>query len=311
MPAIGKYFILITNRERHEEVAIAAHDHLSLYANVDEQFPPGIVFKGFRFDDHDAMHAMPRRAVNVRLAEHLPDLIGPLQKEVDAIFRKTFPEKEMQRVGSKIISPHRHANDMVAHLNSVLFAGRQLTDNPVFLRAAKRFAGDVAHTSEVLRYLPFWLHTLVGRLIMGWSGARRVLDHEITALIKKRIDQAGSGTVAEKPVDVIQWMLDACRKKTAPTVVPMLVQYTQALIFGSAHLLPMFITFALVNMCEHPEYFQPLRAEIASAESRYEGLEAVNHLPLMDSFLKETARFDPPAICKFLGFPDAQDETVC
>ena len=56
------------------------------------------------------------------------------------------------------------------------------------------------------------------------------------------------------------------------------------------------ITFALYNLCKHLEYMQPLRAEILRS-----GGVQLNHqnneLPLLDSFLKETARLNPVTIC--------------
>lgn len=56
------------------------------------------------------------------------------------------------------------------------------------------------------------------------------------------------------------------------------------------------ITFAMFLLCKHPEYLEPLRAEILRL-----GEVQFNHqndeLPLLDSFLKETARLDPVTIC--------------
>jgi cytochrome P450 len=54
------------------------------------------------------------------------------------------------------------------------------------------------------------------------------------------------------------------------------------------------MTFALYRLAKHPEYVEPLREEIASLSS----LDPVsgnskNDMPLLDSFLKETARLHP------------------
>jgi hypothetical protein len=52
------------------------------------------------------------------------------------------------------------------------------------------------------------------------------------------------------------------------------------------------LTFALYNLCSHPEYIQPLREEIASPEGA-QFLITGDGLPLMDSFLKECSRWTP------------------
>jgi cytochrome P450 len=54
------------------------------------------------------------------------------------------------------------------------------------------------------------------------------------------------------------------------------------------------MTFALYRLAKHPEYVEPLREEIASLSS----LDPVSgntkkDMPLLDSFLKETARLHP------------------
>ncbi len=86
-------------------------------------------------------------------------------------------------------------------------------------------------------------------------------------------------------------------------------------IFGEAGLIgSQLITFALYNLSKHPEYLGPLRAEILRS-----GGVLLNHqnneLPMLDSFLKETARLNPVTICMIpqnlerhsIGFPDALD----
>jgi hypothetical protein len=127
--------------------------------------------------------------------------------------------------------------------------------------------------------------------------------------------------------DTVQWIIDSRKNVTAQEVA----QQTLAYIFASAYQMPMvrlpkyifgeagltgsqLITFALYNLSKHPEYLQPLRAEILRS-----GGVLLNHqnneLPMLDSFLKETARLNPVTICMIpqnlerhsIGFPDALD----
>jgi cytochrome P450 len=59
------------------------------------------------------------------------------------------------------------------------------------------------------------------------------------------------------------------------------------------------LNFALYNLCKHPEYQDILREEIAltgGVEFNHQN----NELPLLDSFLKETARLNPITICKLI-----------
>ena len=51
------------------------------------------------------------------------------------------------------------------------------------------------------------------------------------------------------------------------------------------------LTFAIHNLCRYPEYIEPLRQEIASLSD--EKWKDDEDLPLLDSFLKESARTNP------------------
>ena len=56
------------------------------------------------------------------------------------------------------------------------------------------------------------------------------------------------------------------------------------------------ISFALYNLCKHPEYIDPLMKEVLAMEKLPDGQRNYDDLPLMDSFLKETARLNPTII---------------
>ncbi len=50
--------------------------------------------------------------------------------------------------------------------------------------------------------------------------------------------------------------------------------------------------FAIHNLCKYPEHLEPLRREIANLAGR-KCKDDHENLPLLDSFLKESARTDP------------------
>lgn len=52
-----------------------------------------------------------------------------------------------------------------------------------------------------------------------------------------------------------------------------------------------FISFMLLNLCKHPQYLEPLRNEARNIAELSEWTKEAT--PLLDSFLKETARLNP------------------
>jgi len=58
------------------------------------------------------------------------------------------------------------------------------------------------------------------------------------------------------------------------------------------------VSFALYNLRKHPECLIPLRQEITAMEANTDDPDNYDNMPLMDSFLKETARLNPTVICE-------------
>jgi cytochrome P450 len=61
------------------------------------------------------------------------------------------------------------------------------------------------------------------------------------------------------------------------------------------------ITFAIHDLCLHPEYVEPLREELREGYSQFERTSL--GLPLLDSFIKESARLTPVESSKFFSLP--------
>ena len=57
-------------------------------------------------------------------------------------------------------------------------------------------------------------------------------------------------------------------------------------------------TFAIHDICPHPEYVKPLRKEIFREYALFE--RNGQGLPLLDSFIKESARVNPFDACTYL-----------
>lgn len=55
--------------------------------------------------------------------------------------------------------------------------------------------------------------------------------------------------------------------------------------------MPQTITFAIEDLCLHPEYVSPLREELAGGYGDFE--KTGQGLPFLDSFIKESARMTP------------------
>jgi cytochrome P450 len=77
----------------------------------------------------------------------------------------------------------------------------------------------------------------------------------------------------------------------APWTPQRIVHELMAIWFGSVHAVSTTVTFAIHDLCLHPQYVVPLRQEL---QTLYTGFERTGTgLPLLDSFIKESARLTP------------------
>jgi len=99
--------------------------------------------------------------------------------------------------------------------------------------------------------------------------------------------------------------------RSDPWSATRIVQVTLGLWFGSIHQpamvihsssqlclnltdhTPQAIVYALYDLCRHPEYIETLREEITQHSKENAAGEYYEHMPRLDSFLKESARFSP------------------
>ena len=83
-----------------------------------------------------------------------------------------------------------------------------------------------------------------------------------------------------------------------------IVQVVLGMWFASVHQPVLTLIYALENLCEHPEYIEPLRRELSTLSSgchKSDDLEAASqvlastleNLPMLDAFMKESSRLRP------------------
>ncbi|CAK97056.1 uncharacterized protein An11g09260 [Aspergillus niger] len=102
-----------------------------------------------------------------------------------------------------------------------------------------------------------------------------------------------------KPADILQWMMDAATGQEAEPGD--LAQRMLILSVTSIHTTTLTMTQAIYDLCAHPQYLEPLRAEVEDVLCTDGGWGklTVNHLRKMDSLLKESQRFNPVFLLTF------------
>ncbi|KAL8976697.1 MAG: hypothetical protein Q9205_007354, partial [Flavoplaca limonia] len=136
----------------------------------------------------------------------------------------------------------------------------------------------------------------------GHRASKVMFDH-LAPVIERRLEvrgQEGPNKPVKSPlaneydmlntsqIDCMQYLIDTSPRK-APWTVQRTIGEIMAVWFSSVHQLAMAATFALEDLCMHPECVEPLRQEL---EGYIDGAAVLDldAFPLLDSFLKESSR---------------------
>ena len=180
------------------------------------------------------------------------------------------------------------------------FVGLPISRDSEWLKTAVGYTMDVFGVAVSLRPYPAFLRPVVARFM---AGTKRLDDHLNTAkrcfspIFAERLALKDSGTApAEKPVDMIQWMVDSARG--ADRDPDFLAHNILFMTVAAVHTSAISAVHVLFDLCEMPEYVQPLREEVLRVVGEHGWtLPAINQMKLLDSFMKESQRMSPPGLC--------------
>ncbi|KAL8982593.1 MAG: hypothetical protein Q9205_002941 [Flavoplaca limonia] len=116
------------------------------------------------------------------------------------------------------------------------------------------------------------------------------IERYLTVEVRQRLRDIDEGR-KEIPSDGITWVIEASATQDQ-RAVKRIVQQVISVFFASAHQLPVLLMFSIFRLCQHPDYTQPLINEV-EAMLKLPSTDHYKNLPLLESFLRETARHDP------------------
>ena len=189
---------------------------------------------------------------------------------------------------------------MMNGIDAALILGEAFAENQSYLTASAKFCqlvppfGFFCNAMPNLLQKPFWWLSPFGFLIRYYV---RALKGIIIPEIRKRMVALERGEKREfTMIDAILGLVEH------PLNEKEIHQRAEELIFmtfeGAG---PLSTTsFQLVcDMLSHPEYIMPLEEEVEHAVSSAGGWsrQALDAMPILESFLRESLRLSPPAPC--------------
>ena len=187
---------------------------------------------------------------------------------------------------------------IVARVSSRMFGGAELSRNKEWVDATINFAVDGFIGAQAIKKYPHFIRPVVARQMPALT---KIKDHAITAkrVIVPILKQREHLDPESKPADFLQWMVDNAKGEEAEKEFIASIQLK--LSFAAIHTSAAAPTQILYDLCARPKYIQPLREEIErvmAEEGNVMSKQSLRKLVKMDSFMKESQRFNPLLLSK-------------
>ncbi|KAL1962096.1 hypothetical protein VTN77DRAFT_563 [Rasamsonia byssochlamydoides] len=287
-------YVFVSSTKHIKEVDSAPDTVLSLQAASKQILQPMYTMHGFNWFDRRGTEGVGFvRALRTLLTNNMPNILPDLRVAIARKFAKMHAESPVVN-GSRHSPVYPMVLKLTALTNTLAFFGKDLARNDEFMRSTFAYIEETIKTAEVVRLLPRVIAPLVGHALARRFSSNETMYYALLPVAEQRLQEKALeklGQKVEKHHDCIQWILETSPKKN-PWSAQRIVYELMAIWFGSVHALSTTITYAIHDLCLHPEYIEPLRMELESAQ--YAEFERTGQgLPLLDSFIKESARLTP------------------
>ncbi|KAK2745535.1 hypothetical protein FQN57_003660 [Myotisia sp. PD_48] len=247
-------YVFVSSPQHIKELDNAPDTVLSLQAASKQMLQPRYTMHGFNWFDRRGTEGVGFiKALRTMLTNNLPQILPDLSLMIKARFEDLHSRHPITD-GVR----HSPVYDMIVNIvvlaNAASFFGKDLVTNEAFMLSALAYIEETLICAEIVRLVPKFLAPLVGGII-----ARRLKSHE---------------TIFNALLPIAE---ERCQERDLANLGHKVPKHT--------------ITFAIHDLCLHPEYVDPLRRELEAGYADFEktGLG----LSLLDSFIKESARITP------------------
>ncbi|KAL7907120.1 cytochrome P450 [Trichoderma velutinum] len=295
--ALGKTFIVSTPSNNHllitcpnliRELIDAPLQQMSLHAVAKEILQPKYTMYGFEWQDQRGIEGTGFvRALRSLLTSQLPKFQPDLERIVKSSLEAELRDIQLDGFAHVRIFPFMKT--LITRVNCFIFFGEELSQNLEFTSAALEFPQTVVFTAELLRIAPEFMRAMIASIATNRHKAAKTLYRYLVPIVEQRLAVRGLQSIEITPTDCMQWLIDTSPRKN-PWTPARMVGEIMAVWFGSVHQLAMTSTYAIQDLCLHPEYVEPLRVEIRDCFHVKDSPRDVERLPLLDSFIKESVR---------------------
>lgn len=179
---------------------------------------------------------------------------------------------------------------IVARVSSCMFGGTTLSHNKEWVQSSIDFAIDGFIGAQKIKKYPEFIKPLVARFI---PEIQKIANHYAAAEAAAIPMLESRRRTGEKAMDLLYWMAEQAKDEEQD--LKFLAGILLKVSFAAIHTSAAAPAQLLYDLCEHPEFIEPLREEVNNVIG-HDGLidkSGFMQMVKMDSFMKESQRFNP------------------
>ncbi|TFK19403.1 cytochrome P450 [Coprinopsis marcescibilis] len=223
--------------------------------------------------------------VKNQLKKATPELVPTVHEELAQSFDEyiTATTQDWVEVDATDVSAK-----VICRASNRVFVGLALCRDPDFIELNINYTIDVMKMSIFLQLFPRLMRPLVAWMV---PMLRRRTDQALRHLVPV-IRQRKETPQNDRPTDFLDWLIQAAEGEEATEEA--LSARVLFLNFAAIHTSSMTFIRALNYLAAYPEFHEPLRQEARAAVGEHGwSKEAVDKMPKIDSFIKESQRLWP------------------
>ncbi|OJD29368.1 cytochrome p450 [Diplodia corticola] len=285
-------YIHVSSSTHIKELISAPWDVLSLHALSKELLQPKYTMDGLVVEDGmSANGTVHLRVLGVKLRNHLNELHSQLQAIVHQSLSREISDGIQKQDGWVELPLFQLAKKVIATANSSTFFGVDVARDATFVEAALQYPEELFTSAEILRLIPKWTVPMVAPILRWKNKASELMVERLRPLIEQRMEDFAKDPHGSQHVDCLYFFVEASRTKN-PWSAQKILQVILGVWFASVHQPALALVYALDDLCRHPKYMDLLRQDLQRLAAG-EPSSAIEKIPLLDSFLKESARLHP------------------
>ncbi|KAI3390484.1 hypothetical protein diail_9512, partial [Diaporthe ilicicola] len=247
---------IVSSWDHIKEIDAAPDGVLSLQGAAKEILQPRHTMTNFNWLDKRGADGAPLlKTLRTDLTGHLPGVLPEIRRAMSGLLDKVHDSHRTIN-GTKQSPLYPMVIKAITKSNALAFFGEDIARNEEFMKVGSAFIEQTLIIAEVCRLLPDALSNHIGKLLSSSLNSGKIIHSILDPVVEQRFEERA-------------------RQKLGYEVP----NHTGC--------------FALFDLCLHPEYISPLRDEIERTGWEEFDQSQGKLFPLMDSFMKESARLTP------------------